>query len=308
MRRRAVGEIFLKFSGGDPVPVADRQQPAASQAEPSKLRPYKFHGVDLSERGAASDHAVGTCPFCTRDGKFSVDVRTGLWRCFVCGEGTAAGGGNGLVFARLLHQNAAAAASGGGNGFLAAVAQDRKLLHPETVAAWGVARAGDGVWMVAGYGADGRLDQVYRRIDGVLMPTPGLWPEGKVHALHMPAGDFDPARPCLVVCEGPWDGMALWEAWDRTVPNTNIVAVPGCTTWRAEWTQLCRGKSVVLLYDSDHPRGKKNSVAGYDGMARVAKKLSGVAASVRYIRWGAAGYDPARSSGWDVRDFITEVR
>ena len=241
-----------------------------------------------------------------------MDVASGLWRCLVCGTGTAAGGGNGLVFARLVYEHAAqsilANPRGDSGAFLAAVAVDRRLLSAATVAAWGVCRARDGVWLVPGYGADGKLDQVYRRIGGKLLPTPGIWPDGKAHALHLPVGDFDLARPNVVVCEGPWDGMALWEVWDRSTGNTNVIAVPGCNVWRAEWTELCRGKCVTLMFDSDHPREfvpGRSSRAGYDGMVRVAKRLSGVAASVRWLRWGPEGYDPTKPSGWDVRDHLS---
>lgn len=254
----------------------------------------------------SGNHAIGDCPFCGREGKFSVEVATGLWRCFVCGSGSVAGGGNGLTFTRLLYERATAAKQG---AFPGTVAKDRRLLSPGTVAAWGVAQAADGAWLVPGYGTDGKLDQVYRRVkiknkDGEwewrLLPTPGIWPEGKVHALHLPLADFDPVRPNIVVCEGPWDGMALWEVW-ASDGATNIVAVPGCNVWRDEWTQLCKGKFVTLMFDSDH----LPTLGGYKGMERVAKRLSGVAAAVAYLKWGPDGYSLDRPTGWDVRDELS---
>lgn len=270
------------------------------------LRPYAFHGAHLSPEGS---HAVGDCPFCGREGKFSVDISNGLWRCFVCNAGTQAGGGNALVFVRLLYQNASTSILARPDGFLARVAEDRKLLSPDTPAAWGVCRARDGTWLIPGYGTDGRLDQVYRRVGGKLLPTPGLWPEGKSHALHMPAGDYDASCQSVYVCEGPWDGMAFWEvARGSQIAPCQVLAVPGCTTWRDEWTAFMRGKCVTLLYDSDHPReyvAGRVSRAGYDGMARIAKRLSGVAAQVRYIKWGLEGFDPSKPSGWDVRDHLS---
>lgn len=295
------------------MPVSPR---GTTQSDPNThLRPYTFHGVHLSVRGS---HAVGDCPFCGREGKFSIDTASGLWRCFVCGAGTEAGGGNGLVFTRLAYEIAATALLRNPGAFHAGIAADRRLLSPATAAAWGVVPALDGVtWLVPGYGTDGKLDQVYRRVwdqtahggTGAwqLRPTPGIWPDGKVHALHMPIHDFDPARPNVVVCEGPWDGMALWELWgDR---DTNIVAVPGCGSWRSEWSEMCRGKVVTLMYDSDHPREHikgRVSRAGYDAMVRVAKRLSGIAASVRWLKWGPDGYDPTLPSGFDVRDMLTQ--
>src|SRR5689334_19506145 len=54
------------------------------RAEPvDHLRPYAFHGVDLTVRGS---HGVGECPFCGK-AKFYVAVDTGLWSCKVCGSG-----------------------------------------------------------------------------------------------------------------------------------------------------------------------------------------------------------------------------
>lgn len=312
---------------------------------PNQLRPYTHHGVELAVR---SSHGVGDCPFCGKDNKFSVDITTGLWRCFVCGSGTSAGGGNALVFLRLLHerslartfgiQDASAGRDGGigrppypardrvsTNGvgpnsaippFVATVAADRRLLDPATISGWGVCQSAiDNTWLIPGYGPDGKLDQLYRRtwVEGkyLLLPTPGVWPEGKVHALHLPVGDFDRARSIINVCEGPWDGMAMWETVGSR-PDCNIIAVPGCNVWRDEWTEMCRGKHVVLWYDSDHPleealRQGRTVRPGFDGMCRVAKRLSGVAASVKFIRWGSEGYDPDKPTGWDLRDHLGQA-
>lgn len=322
------------------------------------LKPYIFHGVDVTVRG---QHGVGDCPFCGGAGNFSASVDTGLWRCWSCGGGTDRGGGNALVFLRQLHTLSIRAGGvtlapgtshtvrngrvGGwvalpGNrvaagppiaipgaadraGHSARVAADRGLISATTVEAWGVGQARGGAWLVPGYAPDGRLDQLYKRTrvkdssgewSWRLLPTPNVWPEGRAHALHLSVGDLDAARSHVLVCEGPWDGMALWEVmrgdgapdeWSRW----QVVAVPGCNVWRDEWTEFCRNKVVTLMYDSDYPRsvvGGREARAGHDGMVRVAKRLSGVAASVRWLRWGPDGYDPTRPSGWDVRDALKE--
>ncbi len=282
---------------------------------PNHLRPYIHHGVQLDTR-SGSNHAVGECPFCGKS-KFSVEVATGLWRCLVCGAGTDRGGGNALVFLRLLH---AASVRATPEAFLREVAADRRLLDPATVAAWGVCRSvvPPHPWLVPGYSPDGRLDQIYRRAwvreagrpgggSWRLLPTPGVWPEGRGHALHLPAGDYDTAgRSHFYVCEGPWDGMALWELSSRS-EDVNTIAVPGCQQWRDDWSEMLRGKHVTLMYDSDHPVASalaqgRTVTPGYDGMVRVAKRLSGIAGSVRWLRWGPDGFDPTRPSGWDVRD------
>jgi len=292
------------------------------------IRPFRFHGVELHDHGG---QAVGDCPFCRRDGKFSVESQTGLWRCWVCGLS-----GNPLTFLRQLWEASDAATNGHGEE----LAKERGYLDRATLTAWGVCRSViDGSWMVPGYSAvdtaeskAGRLDQLYKRVQQMsgglwkwtLMPTPGLWPKGEAHRLHMPALDFDPARPRVEVCEGPWDGMALWEVARHTkrtadgyeytgnpaasiIADTNVVAVPGCNVWRTEWTELCRGKDVTLYYDNDHPRtmpGGKQSVAGADGVRRVHGIIAQVAARVRWLQWGGGGYDLSLPSGHDVRDHL----
>lgn len=276
---------------------------------PQHLRPYSHHGIFLDIRGA---HAVGDCPFCGKEGKFSVHVDTGLWRCFVCGGGTDSGGGNAITFLRKIHEASVTSTSDNDIADFARI--DRKLISPGTLVAWGVCRSSiDGAWLVPGYGADGSMDQLYRRVilqeSWRLLPTPGVWGEGKVHALHLPKCDFDPTREYVDVFEGPWDGMAWWElkhAFDRAV-NTNVIAVPGASTWREEWTELCRGKKVTIWFDSDYittPAGKLTH-PGWDGTARASKKLSGIAGAVSVLRWGPDGCDMSRPSGYDVRDHLS---
>lgn len=304
------------------MPVSKRHSvPAQPTDEPDYVRPYLFHGVRLTAKGS---HGVGDCPFCGRHEKFCVAVDSGLWRCLVCGSGTQAGGGNALVFIRLLHERSLLVARASSARMLRGIADDRKLLSEDTVSAWGVCPSiMDGrTWIVPGYNPDGRLDQVYKRVwiaDAAkpaggswnLLPTPGIWPEGKVHALHAPvvASDFNQSRPEVVCCEGPWDGMALWEV-GRGNESINIIAVPGCNVWRDDWTAMCRGKIVILMFDSDHPRvhGTKTFRAGLDGMVRVAKKLNGIASSIKWLKWGEEGYDSSKPSGWDVRDYLTSSK
>lgn len=309
--------------------------------DPPGLRAFVFHHLDLEVKGG---HGIGDCPFCGREGKFSVDAQTSQWQCWSCQSA-----GNSLTFLRQWHEALRVASPvnppsrpverfrgqdgfrpaltngmpyGAGAGplrgdrFAAQVAADRGLLDPATVEAWGVVQAPDGAWLVPGYGTDGVLNQLYRRTrikDGKgewvwrLLPTPGVWEDGKAHHLHMAISSYDPTHSYITICEGPWDGMALWET-DRE-PQGNIIAVPGANVWRDEWTEMCRGKHVTLMYDSDYPRplaGGKVARAGYDGMQRVAWKLSGVAASVKYLKWGPEGYDPSRPDGWDVRDALTD--
>ena len=318
---------------------------------PTYLQPFISLGVDLEMKG---NHGVGDCPFCSKEGHFSVDVSTGLWRCFVCGSGSDRGGGNALTFIRLLHEHsmsatiphkmpldrsgpggkpspyptnpngteAKLAAKNGGYGQITPrdLIKDRKLCSEDTLAKWGMCQSiiSPHRWIIPGYSTTGRLDQLYTRTPLLehgewnlrLLPTPELWEPGKAHGLHLPASDFNPKRQNIYICEGPWDGMALWEILHTMMDDVNVIAVPGCNVWRREWTEMCRGKTITLLFDSDHPRQERDKTfrAGYDGMIRVAKQLVNVASEIKWVKWGSDGFDPEKPDGWDVRDEITTER
>lgn len=70
---------------------------------------------------------------------------------------------------------------------------------------------------------------------------------------------------------------------------------------------MCHGKAVTILFDSDHPRkqGIRTFKPGYDGVVRIAGRLSGSAVSVIWLRWGKDGYDPSKKDGWDIRDALS---
>lgn len=284
---------------------------------PEKLKPYTFHGAELRVTG--SEQSVGTCPFCGREDHFSVNLESGLWTCHRCGES-----GNASTFLRKLWTLCDAQTQDYGS------LEDRGMLYPDTFMHWGVARSVlTGDWLVPGYNREGKLCQLYRYIsDGrrmKLMPTPTLG-----HQLFgVPL--YDSHKPTVYLCEGPWDGMKLWETLRFTKETksgymqtanpassllaiSSVLAVPGCTTFQDSWLPLFEDKTVVLMYDSDHPgthpkTGKATPPAGSTGMRRVARLLLAAgtpAGMVKYLYWGDAGYNPAFSSGYDVRDRLSK--
>lgn len=102
---------------------------------PKNLRPYLFHGVELRWRDGEAE-AVGACPWCGRDGKFNVSAETGQWRCWVCQEGSEKGGGNVYVFLRKLWELSDRETVGYED-----LAEDRRMLHQDTLMRWGVCRS-----------------------------------------------------------------------------------------------------------------------------------------------------------------------
>lgn len=297
--------------------------PEVQSLPPGPLRPYLFHGVGLHSRAGTSE-AVADCPWCSREGKWYVSTETGLWQCKVCGEQ-----GNLTKFLQRLWKESANAT---GESDYLALAKDRGLLFPETLERWGAVKSLlTGEWLIPGYTLEGKIVQLYRygrdwkdrRLK--LFATTGVG--------HCPYGVplYRKEARRVHVCEGPWDGMVLWELLhraklmgERLVPTANegvslgaeqaVLAVPGCNVFAEIWGRLFVGKEVSFLYDNDHSRehnGREVRGAGYLGTRRavgVLAKCPESPSSVHYLRWGEEGYDPALPSGFDLRDWLRQGR
>jgi hypothetical protein len=297
---------------------------------PQALKSYRFLGAEFSLPNGTGSQAIGVCPFCGKEKKWYAHVKTGLWDCKSCGET-----GNSVEFLRRLHD-----ISGGDSRAFARLAQERTFLSPDTLVKWGVVQSAlSGDWLVPGYNVGGRLDQLYRytkvrddkdpsRWNNLLLPTPGIWSEGESHRLFGPFGDdshpsgFDPGKNDVFLCEGPWDGMSLWETLrlccredgeednsldgvspivpcegeaDSLLSSVNVVATPGANVFPESFCPLFSGKRVFLMFDNDHPRefppgsGRMVDGAGLAGMKRVAALLAAQKeppTSIHYLRWG----------------------
>lgn len=297
--------------------------PKVSDA-PAKIRPYVFHGLDLS---IGSKEAIGECPFCGTAKKFYVSVETGQWSCKVCGTGTSKGGGNVYTFLRLLHEHSVNAKVD-----LEDLRVHRRLMSEATLRKWSCCRSFlTREWIVPGYGQDGKIHQLYRYIKDIasgkwrLLATPELG-----HCLYG-INLYNPKKPDVWLCEGPWDAMSLYEMMRTTklddndnltltsnelsslYAQCNILAVPSCNTFSEQWSYFLRNKIVHLMFDSDHPKKNPRTEqlipsAGHEGMKRVAGILGRVEQppkEIHFVSWGSSGYDPSRPSGWDVRDVLT---
>jgi len=316
--------------------------PKKSDVTPALLKAYAFHGVELDWENS-STQATGTCPWCAREGKFSVNLETGLWRCYVCDEGTdtgkSASGGGSYVFLRTLWQYSKDNLKAPEMAILMELAKERKLDH-STLIYWGVVPSfltNDP--LLPGYSNPETLSQLYqyappnREGKRILLATPAhSSQEGDVAHTLFGVNLYEEAKPNLYLCEGPWDAMALWEVLGKTKLNdegqyvptgnpaqsllagANVLAVPGCNTFKESWCRFFKGKNVYLCYDSDHPKLEKERDVGrqgYRGMQRVARMLLSDADKpevVSYLHWGLEGYDPKQKSGYDVRDMLTGAK
>ena len=297
----------------------------STENAPECLRPYLFHGIELGWKDGSKE-AVGDCPFCGRENKFSVVIQTGQWRCLVCNEGEDKGkaikGGNAHVFIRKLWEYSEKATKD-----YSELVKGRGYLDDLCLVQWEVVKSiTTGNWLIPGYGADGHMNQLYKYLRSPI-PTPTLGHQ--LHGVNL----YDAAKPNVFLCEGPWDGIALWEMLGQAkefenglsptsnsanslLATSNVLAVPGCGTFLESWLPLFAGKTVSLCFDNDHPR--KNPKTGADippgaleGMKRAAKILSESPEppeSIRYLKWGKDDHiDLSLEHGHDVRDWLNNV-
>ena len=297
--------------------------PNATAAEPPRfVRPYLFHGLSLVWEGR--EQATGDCPFCGREGKFSVEAATGRSHCWGCvlNPDSKGGGCNPQSFLRRLWEESVSETSAAD---LAALTASRGLLSPEALRRWGLAKSKTtGEWLVPGWNGRGDVHQLYRwgkvlrnrKWVRQMLPTPGVHPDGRAHGFLAPVG-FKPDRPEVLICEGWGDGAAAWEALGPAGrKTTSVVAVPGCGVFRGAWLSLFAGKRVTLCYDNDHPQLiqaggveiEKDSaaLAGMKRAASIMGKAKKPPAEIRWLKWGSGpdGHDLGRPHGFDLRDAL----
>ena len=306
--------------------------PKVRKQAPETLQPYIFHGIDLSWRSGDKE-AKGNCPFCSHEESFNIDIRTGVCKCWHAGCNVT---GNACSFLRKFWDACDKATTD-----YEELQLDRKLEYPDTLMQWGVVRSlTTRNWLVPGFNAQGKLQQLYQRKQvlskGVwhwhTIPTPKIAyakanKEGhRLHGVNL----YDSGHSTVYLCEGPWDGMALWEALRQAKQSENglastanvdrsllgdasVLAVPGCNVFLQSWLPLFAGKVVNLMYDNDHPHkhpktGKTTAPAGLSAMRRVAAILASSKkppAQVNYLCWGEKdGYSSDLPSGYDVRDAL----
>lgn len=290
---------------------------------PNPLRPYFQHRVELEYSGGRE--ANGTCPFCLKEIKFFVNSENGLYNCKSCGES-----GNNYSFIRKLHSISTAPQSE-----LEVIAEERKLEY-KTLVAWGLVKSAiDHEWMLPAYGMpkDGKSDisNLYRwspakRKDGTYKRR--LMATAELPTCMFGLQFWVQSKPDVFICEGPWDGMKVWETFRRVKHDSvgrlvrtidvekslysscNVLAVPGCETFKEGWEKILANKRVAILYDNDYPRkhpktGEEIQPAGVEGAKKAAARIRTVAKDVKVLLWGPEGYNPDLPDGYDVRDLLT---
>jgi len=286
-------------------------------AKADQLKLYRFHGLEFEVSG---EEATTDCPFCAAENKLTVNTDTGMFRCFICDAK-----GNHYNFLRKLWEQCKE-----DEGPIDVLAKSRGL-SVETLRTWGVAYSSlKGQWLVPGFNIKGELTQLYRyaKMKGgkyALLASPKPL-SNAIFGVDL----YDSTCDTVYLCEGPWDGMRLWEVLrthkqersgeiKSTTSKTNnflkkasVLCVPGCTTFKDSWSWVFRKKKVYIVFDNDHPKknGKKEQPpASLTGSKLITGKLTAAARrpkNIFYTRWGKEGFNRDLPNGYDIRDHFKE--
>lgn len=291
---------------------------------PPALRAYRDHGLDFSYR-PGSKNVYCKCPFCQKENKFSIEVASGVWSCFVCNEGYDKRDNNGVVkatrhnspveFLRKIWEYSEMITK---IPDYESLAKERGFLSPETLIRWQLVRSyTTGEWLMPGYNVKGSMTQLYRYTK---VSAKGVWkhqlrPTTEVGgAAIFGLGSFDQSAEIIDVFEG-WNGIAAEEVFKEIGGEPrNVIGLPGANTFLESWYPLFKGKTVIFWYDNDHPReiGRNGTThiiegAGWMYSNRNASTLSNIAKEVYTLKWGDKDHDPNLPSGYDVRDHLKSL-
>lgn len=307
--------------------------PKVAQDElPEKLKPYKFHGLELTK--STNGNYTADCPFCDKKGKFGIKADTGLAKCWACGGESEKGGYNITSFLRAIYDLSLDSTT---LDDYEEIAVEFDLLYKETPKCWGLAKSiTSGRWIVPGFSSDGKVMTLYHltriktnsgKYKNTWLPTPG---QGQ-HLCYEHNSKF---KQRIYLCEGLKDAMAWWEILvsskedkdgkltlsskrtESIIKGSTIIAITGVNVFKEDYLTMFKGKEVILMFDSDHPTKNKKTnkeipPAGLEGVKRFATRLVSSKSkpdSIKWLDWGGTGlgYDPALPSGTDVRDFLSK--
>lgn len=239
-----------------------------------KLKAFTMHGVTFKE--VTNTQVIGDCPFCKKEKHFYVNYEKLLWDCKVCSTS-----GNIESFLEKINDRNKKNLSG---EILSTLSANREL--PRTAFQW-VELGFNSQYTIAVRDGKGKLvDLRIYRPGGKVISTSGR----STGLFGLP--EFLKAKTEHVyICEGEWDTIAVQWLLDAAKKPGRAVCSPGAGTFKPDWADYFKGKSVWVLYDHD--------AAGLKGEKIVLDRLVKVAKQLKFCHWPAG-----KPEGYDARDFI----
>lgn len=241
------------------------------------LKIFRQHGF-IPQAPSGSNQVIGRCPFCGGNKKFFVNPETKRWDCKVCSHN----GGYQMFLQQLVEHGAQNLTKG-----RASALSVKRGIAVETLEAHSIGfNPVNETYLIPVW--DENHEEIYNiriyKKDGLLMNSAGcksaLFGWWNVHGPYK----------TVWLCEGEWDAMVMAELLKlNEIKDTIVLAVPGVTTFKAEWTGYFPGKRVHVVYDNDHDRVDSKGIfhpsPGKLGMKKVFENVKTIAKSVDFIHW-----------------------
>lgn len=252
-----------------------------------------------------SKNATSECPFCEAPNKFSIDVKSGVGKCLsaACGETF-----NPASFMVKFH-----------NSWLEHTSdEDYEILSEQrgiSVATLKKAQfAYDSYkerWLVPYFNPNSKtLNNLGYFHPGnpkkpfVIYKAPNDTGEFRLQLYNPcePIGDPPEETEEIVICEGEWDALALYDLITTNKhydPHSRpiILATPGAGIVPTRLPlYLAREQNILLSYDNDD--------AGNSGVVKMGLALQDLGKTVKHVAWDSAS-EPV-PEGTDLRDIISD--
>lgn len=246
-----------------------------SDSKYRKLKMFTMHGLHVNE--LAGSQAISDCPFCGKEGHFFINYSKALWDCKTCGAK-----GNAISFLELINKKHQKGIS---ENEIKILAKDRNLFK-SAFKNWGIGYS-RGMYSFPVYNSLNKLQDIrLYRIGGRVISTSQA-KTGLFGLQKMLKNKKDP----IFVCEGEWDAIAMQWLLNKVSKPGVAISAPGANTFKVEWSDLFKGRDVIVCYDND--------TAGEQGQQLLLERLNGIISSLVFICW-----PDSKSEGFDIRDFI----
>lgn len=242
-----------------------------------RLQGFTQHG--FIQETELEDHAVGMCPFCAAR-KFYISLVNPVWDCKVCGLS-----GN---YEQFLHLRMEMYQKDFKGVAATRLARDRGV-SVMTLRAFGVGLHNQEYFIPVDGNGPRILTNIKRfRIGSKCISTSGC-------KLSFVVPKTLVGSSTVLLAEGEWDGMALWEAISEKKKGWDVYIAPGASVAPNRLLGAFQDKDVLICYDNDS--------AGAKGTIKMSEILHGIARQVSYIAW-----TDDKPNGYDVRDLFKESK
>jgi hypothetical protein len=283
-QRSANGDGHDGATDGDlPLPVKPVEAKDDGK-EHNYARIFEQFGVGFGAVSNSGEAVAEECPFCGRD-KFHLNIRSGLYHCKHCNEK-----GNVTTFLTWLHKELLDATT---EEHYAALKEKRgiaiqSLRHFELAY-----DRSEGRWLIPFKNAQGSVVNIQFYYPG----------RGKLNKINLPGlplcifgfEKLTDRKKRVLLCEGPFDAIALHYNLGHNRDRYIIVATPG--GFKKEWAPLFKGFRVQALYDNDDAGSQHRE------SVRILLGESGIAAELTLLKWPEPFPD-----GYDINDLIRDPK